>query len=90
MWRKEQCHKPLMSGFIDWIGLLGKWPSEGFRMDLRKFQMDLGKSDGPWDSRMGPSDGPLVVPICVRYTTIFPLYESSSAVRSWSRWYIYA
>lgn len=27
---------------------------------------------GPWDSRMGPSDGPLVVPICVRYTTIFP------------------
>lgn len=63
-----------MSGFIKWIDLLGKWPSEDLSDGSSKV------SDGPlessglglgivgWDLQM---DLRLVVPICVRrYTTI--------------------
>lgn len=74
--------KPLMSGFIKWIGLLGKWPSEGLSDGSSEGLSDGSSkvSDGPlkssglglgivgWDLQM---DLRLVVPICVRrYTTI--------------------
>lgn len=34
-----------MSGFLNWIGLLGKWPSEGVSDGSSKV------SDGPWEVR---------------------------------------